>query len=71
MGKVTVSVDLATMTVLEIQDEDDDLCHLFDGNPDVALCGKDISGHRFVGTNELEMCPACDEIDKLEDMWEA
>lgn len=68
MGSV---VTLSSNTRVDKDHDGDEVCHLYDKDPDVALCGADISGHDFVEESELPPCKACFEIDELEGIWES
>lgn len=37
--------------------------HVYCCNPDVALCGTDISGHDFAEDNESVSCVVCVDLD--------
>ena len=37
----------------------DDTDHLYCCNPDVALCGLDISNHPFMKVDPRRLCPLC------------
>lgn len=69
MGSV-VTVDLTTMTVLEVHD-DDEICHLYDKDPNLALCGANITNAKEVYEDDEAYCLVCLEIDDLEMIWEA
>lgn len=51
----------APEVVPETPDVEDEIVHLVccNCNPDVALCGEDVSTFRWVGEDEQTTCPLC------------
>lgn len=48
---------------VSVNTTDDDTDHWYCCNPDVAMCGLDISSAPFVRTDPRRLCPLCDLVD--------